>query len=322
MPDTDSLRQQLRMWLNLRESLHKLDFVVADAYDGPHFERQLIHYLGSDGDQIPAYLFLPKRPVHPAAAVVIHHQHNGERHFGKSEPSGLVGNPIQAFGPALASSGLIVIAPDSICFEDRRRNSKGTGQHPDDWLQHYNEMSYRLVRGDTLMRQVLEDGESAVSVLTGLDGVDPSRIGVLGHSYGGNTALFQAALDVRVNYACSSGAACSYADKMRRGTGIEMAEVLPNALARFEIVDLLRLVAPRQLLIASATEDPYSRDAEDLFFDATDGRSSSVLQHFRYEGGHALTAERFDDIVAWMVATSGSLGGSELVQASRSLGGA
>jgi hypothetical protein len=43
-----------------------------------------------------------------------------------------------------------------------------------------------------------------------------------------------------------------------------------------------------------------------MVFDAADAQVPSVLQHFRYEGGHALTAERFDDIAAWMVATSGS----------------
>lgn len=75
------------------------------------------------------------------------------------------------------------------------------------------------------MRKVLEDAEVALSVLTGLDAVDPSRIGVLGHSYGGNTVLFQAALDERVRYARTSGAACSFRTKVREGTGIELAEV-------------------------------------------------------------------------------------------------
>jgi len=34
-------------------------------------------------------------------------------------------------------------------------------------------------------------------------------LSTLGHSYGGNTVLFHAALDVRPGFACASGAACT-----------------------------------------------------------------------------------------------------------------
>src|SRR5262249_5930881 len=102
---------------------------------------------------------------------------------------GVAGVPLRAVGPALAERGIIVLAPDSICFEDRRHQATGTTPHKDDWAQHYNEMAYRLVRGDTLMRKVLEDAEAAVSVLLGLRTVDSTRIGVLRHSSGGNTAM-------------------------------------------------------------------------------------------------------------------------------------
>jgi dienelactone hydrolase len=43
--------------------------------------------------------------------------------------------------------------------------------------------------------------------------VDKSRIGVLGHSYGGNTVLFQAAINEEIKFACSSSAACIYKNK-------------------------------------------------------------------------------------------------------------
>jgi dienelactone hydrolase len=263
-----------------------------------------ITYRSVDGDAIPAFLLLPKQTRKPAAAVVVHHQHNGERHLGKSEVCELAGDPLQAFGPALAERGIIVLAPDSICFEDRRHQVKGTTPHEDDWLQHYNEMAYRLVRGDTLMRKVLEDAEAAVSVLLGYDGVDPSRVGILGHSYGGNTAMFQAALDERVAFACSSGAVCSFRDKMRRRTGIEMAEVLPGIVDRLDVDELLRLAAPRPLLVMSAEDDRYSSDADQMVREAAAAYAavgaSTALEHRRYQGGHAVTRERFDQMIAWL----------------------
>ncbi len=281
---------------------------VIDVDSQSAFERRRVIYEARDGDSIPAFLLVPKGLRKPAPAVLVHHQHNGERHIGKSEVGGLIGDPLQAFGPALAEKGFIVLAPDSICFEDRRTGCTGTDPHPDDWLQHYNEMSYRLLRGDTLMRKVLEDAETAVSLLASFDIIDPSKIGILGHSYGGNTVLFQAALDERVQYACTSGAACSFRNKMRHATGIEMAEVLPGVLDRFDIDDLLKLTAPRPTLIVSASDDQYSRDADEMVRLASpaylDARAPAALQHARYQGGHALTRERFDYILGWLASVA------------------
>jgi dienelactone hydrolase len=308
MNDPTSLRRDLRHWLRLRPSAPGVEVEVVAVDIESSFERKRVTYKVPDGDSIPAFLLVPKGLRKPTPAVLVHHQHNGERHFGKSEVCGLIGDPLQAFGPALAERGLIVLAPDSICFEDRRRGCAGTDPHPDDWQQHYNEMSYRLLRGDTLMRKVLEDAETAVSLLAGLDPVDSSRIGILGHSYGGNTVLFQAALDERVKYACTSGAACSFRNKIQYATGIEMAEVLPGALDRFDVEDLLKLTAPRPMLVVSASNDRYSRDADEMVRLAgsayMDARAPATLQHARYQGGHALTRERFDHIVEWVVSTA------------------
>src|SRR5262249_24902270 len=154
--DAVGRRRELRDWLRLRAPKSAIEFEVMAVHGDASFERLAITYRSLDGDAVPAFLLLPKRMKEPAAAVVVHHQHNGERHLGKSEVCGLAGNPLQAFGPALAERGFIVIAPDSICFEDRRHQATGTTPHEDDFAQHYNEMAYRLVRGDTLMRKVLE----------------------------------------------------------------------------------------------------------------------------------------------------------------------
>lgn len=271
------------------------------------FERRRIVYAAADGDRIPAFLLVPTTGGEPRAALLIHHQHNGERHLGKSEVCGLAGDPLQAFGVALVERGFVVLAPDSICFEDRRAERIGIDPDPSDWQQHYNEMTYRLLRGDTLMRKVLEDGATGISVLIESGLVDPARLGVLGHSYGGNTVLFQTALDERVQFGCSSGAACSYGRKVARRIGIEMAEVLPGVVGRFDINDLLSLTAPRPMLVVSATKDPYSEDAAEMVGLARPAYvaagSATALEHAEYTGDHPVTRERFDRIVEWLSAT-------------------
>jgi dienelactone hydrolase len=294
---TAVVREAIRSFLNLELALEAPDFEVLESGAFGNYTRRLITFVAADGDRIPAYLFRPDGRG-PFPAVLIHHQHHSQRHLGKSEPAGLAGDPRQAFAPALAERGFAALVPDSLCFEDRRRNAAGIDAHEDDDIQHYLEMGERLTLSDTLMRKVLADASSGLALLAGLPEVDKRRIGVLGHSYGGNTTLFQAALDERVSFAAASGALCSYAHKRAKNIPLELALIIPGFAARWDMDDLLDCIAPRELLVVSAVEDVYSQDAERVIERAAD---SAHIKHFRDQGGHALTAERFDLIVDHLV---------------------
>ena len=307
---SDSLRRQISDFLGFRIPESIAPFTTHELVEQPSYRGARISYTGEEGDPIPAFLWLPDR-TGPCAAVLVHHQHNSQRHLGKSEVAGLVGDPLQAFGPALARRGIAVLAPDSICFEDRRRNRSGA--EPDgvaDVDQHYNEMCYRLVRGDTLMRKVLDDSARGISLLCEHPLIDSERIGIMGHSYGGNTVLFHAALDERIRFACSSGAACTYRHKLAHQYGIEMAEVIPGFAARFDIQDLVMCMAPKRVLVVSASDDAASEDADVIVSAARPAwaalGAAERLEHTRYQGTHAITQERFDAIVDWLAACAGS----------------
>ena len=264
--------------------------------DDDGFTRERIEYRGLEGDVIPAFLFLPKgRAV--LGGVVVFHQHNGEFHFGKSEVAGDVGSPFQAFGPALARRGVAVLAPDALTFEDRRAAVRGVAPDHYDWLQHYSAMSYRLLDGDTLMRKGLDDAQRAVSVLLQATGLDEARVGVAGHSYGGYTALYHAAVDVRCRFACISGAVCSFETRRRESTGITLFEAVPGLARDLDTHDLLAAIAPRPTLVVSGTQDKYSRDADEVVARVPRG----FVTELRMDRGHALEQERFDAIVAWIV---------------------
>jgi len=296
---------EIKNFLKLDICREPVEYKVRETLPFKGYSRELIEYRGREDDSITAFLFVPTS-AGPHPAVLAHHQHNGERHLGKSEIAGIKGSPLQAFGPELAKRGFVVLAPDSICFEDRRKNKQGTEADVDerDWIQHFNEMTYRLVLGDTLMRKVLDDASIGLSLLFHSSLVDKKRLGVFGHSYGGNTALFQAALDARVAFTCSSGAACTFKNKMQSDTSFEFALAIPGFHAHFDFDDLVKSIAPREILLVSATEDKYSKDADVIFesakpmFEAL--QASEKIQQKRYDGGHALTEERFQDIVEWI----------------------
>jgi hypothetical protein len=94
---------RLRQSLGLAQPI-AVDVQRAKPLDFDGYTRERIEYRGLEDDVIPAFLFLPKQGK-PMGGVVVFHQHNGEFHFGKSEVAGEVGDPFQAFGPALARRG-------------------------------------------------------------------------------------------------------------------------------------------------------------------------------------------------------------------------
>jgi dienelactone hydrolase len=298
------LRDELREFLGF-EAAPPPAFETVAVEQEHGYDRRLIRYRSPEGDTIPAQLLVPSRGDGPFPGVVVHHQHNSEHWLGKSEPAGLAGDRLQAFGPALAGQGIVVLAPDSIGFEDRRVHAQGVEPHPEDGPRHHTQLTYRLLAGDTLMRKVLVDSALALSLLRELPRVDPERIGMLGHSYGGNTVLFHAPLDGRVRFACASGAAASYRARMAAGTGIELAQVIPGFLERFEIHDLVSCMAPRPLLLLSATGDSYSVDADEVVGAARpayEGLGAGArLEHARFDGGHPLTRERVELITNWIL---------------------
>lgn len=297
-----SLRNEIAelIGLSLPWNVSEVAYEVLDSVQEEGYTRQLISYV-SDGGKVSAFLLLPDK-LENNPAILINHQHNREHHLGKSEVCGLAGNPLQAFGPELARNGFVVLAPDSICFEERRPDLSVEGF---DFWQHFHEMTYRIITGEFLMKKVLTDAMNGISLLTGLPYVDSSRIGTLGHSYGGNTVLFLSALDERISFACASGSACTFEYRMKHGTGIEMASIIPKFHGKYDIDDLVALTAPRKLLLVSSDEDKYSMDAPEIAEKAgknyAELGAAQKLEHKRYAGGHALTEERFRDIISWIV---------------------
>jgi dienelactone hydrolase len=282
-----------------------VEVVERGARDGYVEER--IVFAGAEGE-VPAYRLVPDA-AGAFPGVVAFHQHNSEWHLGKSEVAGRAGNPLQAFGPALARRGVAVLAPDAVGFEDRRASGPGVEPRDRDGPQHHNEMAYRLVAGGLLGTTVLRDAAAALSVLRADPRVIGRAVGALGHSYGGNTTLFHAALDERVAFACASGAACTYRRRMADRTQIELASIVPGILEVSDLDDVAGLIAPRPLLLVSAPDDPYSADADAIAAKIAPRFPAGALRHARFDGGHALTRERFELIVDWVVERAAAAAG-------------
>ena len=301
----DGLRARLAELVRFAVPAGAPELRLVDERSRDGYDERLVTFTSPAGGDVPALLLWPHRDG-PLGGVVAYHQHNSEWHLGKSEVAGLAGEAAQALGPVLARRGVAVLAPDQIGFEDRRATGPGAEVRHDDWLQYYNAMGYRLLDGELLVTTVLADAAHAVSVLGAVDGVDASRVGVAGHSMGGNTALLHAALDERVAFACSSGAAATFRAKEAAGTGLEMAQVVPGLRRLTDVDDIAALIAPRPLLLVSATEDEFSVDADVVAEHAARAYAAlgapDALRQVRFEGGHALTPDRLELIADWLAA--------------------
>lgn len=290
-PTSLALRKRLGLADPVAVEFQRSDVRVADG-----FRLERLDYRGLEGDEIPAFLFTP-RDRETLGAVVVYHQHNGQFHFGKSEVAGEVGDPYQAFGPALARRGIAVLAPDAVSFEDRRGAVRGVEPDHYDWLRHYNTLCYRLLDGDSLMRKCLDDAQRALSVLLAATGIDDDLVGIAGHSYGGTTSLYHAAVDPRCRFAAISGAVCSFATRRREGTGILLFETVPGLARDLDLHEVLAAIGPRPTLVVSGTQDKYSRDADQVVARV----GGNFITELRVDRGHALEQERFAAIVDWIV---------------------
>lgn len=295
-----NLREDITRFIKIKIYEDKRTYKVQNVIEYEDYIEKYILYEGTEGDWITAFLLEPKGTKN-GKGLLIHHQHNGEWHYGKSEVVGKVGDTNQHLGVKFVKRGYTILAPDAICFEDRRHHLTGVLKDKNDFIQHYTEMNKRILLGESLMKKVVEESSISLSILL-QQNVEPEKVGIIGHSYGGTTALFHGALDERIRYICTSGAVASYKRRIQECTGIEMASIIPGFIEKYEIVHVLKAALPREILIMSASQDKYSIDA-DLIYNQLmaegDVKECQRIEHYRVEGHHPLTEERVAKMVEW-----------------------
>jgi len=213
------------------------------------FTREKVSYQVEPGQRVSAFLFLPQGEGQRPAVLCIH-QHNREFHLGKSEPSGLSGNPEQYYALELAKRGYVTLAPDAVCFEER--------QHPGLRGADYErfEATRRVTEGSCLQAKMLWDLQRALDFLGMRREVDRRRLGCLGHSLGGQEALFLSAVDRRIAVGASSCGFSSYRAIFAGAILHNFAAYVPGLLRYGDLDRVLGLVAPRPFLVLAGAEDP------------------------------------------------------------------
>jgi len=208
----DGFRRTLTRLLGRTPARAPLRAKLLERVRLPGIVREKVSYAVEPGERVSAYLFLPEGKGRRPAVLCIH-QHHREFHLGKSEPAGLAGSSEQAYALELAGRGYVTLAPDLICFEERRHQKLSGVDY-----ERFEAMR-RLAGGSCLQAKMLWDLGRAVDYLIGRREVDGRRIGCLGHSLGGQETLFLSALDRRIAVGCrAAGSAATGRSSAQRST--------------------------------------------------------------------------------------------------------
>ncbi len=225
-----------------------LDIRVVATRREPGFIREKITFAAEPGDRVPAWLSIPDAagPVGAVGrrpAVLCLHQTVA---IGKDEPTGLGGNPDLHYAAELARRGYVAIVPDY----------PGFGEYKVD--------AYKLGYASATMKAIWNN-QRAVNVLVERDDVDADRIGVIGHSLGGHTAIFTALFEPRLRAVVSS---CGFnafphyfegniAGWSHRGYMPRLRDRYALELARvpFDFTELIGALAPRPFFTNSPLHD-------------------------------------------------------------------
>ncbi|HEU5098819.1 MAG TPA: prolyl oligopeptidase family serine peptidase [Roseiflexaceae bacterium] len=229
------------------------------ARDMGDHTRALVSYDVEAGERIDAWLLCPRGQA-PAAgwpAILALHQHGGEFYLGKSQPAGLSADNGYHYGLELCRRGYVVLCPDHLCFEDRRPPEYvrvENGYLKDQGYERF-EFKRRLLEGSCLQTKYLHDMVCGLDLLAELPAVDAARLGAIGHSLGGQEALWLAWYDERVRAAVSSCGFGLIRTIIRDGITHNYAMYVPGLLEIGDTDALLAEIAPRAFLLTAGEQD-------------------------------------------------------------------
>jgi dienelactone hydrolase len=242
-------------------------------------------------DVEPFYLLIPDKPrVNPCPVVIVFHQHNGRYQYGKDEPAGIAGDPRLAIGVDLVQRGYIVACPDALLFGDRQvpQGEKYTGM-----------LMFMLNR--TLNFKYIWDISRLIDYLVTRSDINASRIGIIGHSLGGQMAIWCAVYDSRIKVVlsnCGIGKISGNNSVLGSGYFQNFAYYLPGILKlNITAQEIVGLIGNRSLFLSAGTEDaglPINGVAEIQNWleekYAYYGYSENIVT-LRFVGGHMLPSD-------------------------------
>jgi dienelactone hydrolase len=268
---------------------------VIDETDCGDYIRRRVEYLSEPEEKIPAYVLIPKNLKEKAPAVLCIHPTTP---LGKEQAIGSEDTPKgqdRAYALHLVRRGYITLAYDLLSAGERCYE----GRQAFDTAPFYEKHPEWSVRGKDLW-----DVRRSIDFLEGMDQVDATRIGCIGHSQGGGITIHAMAMDPRIKAGVSScGTWPARLSKnpfnhARTGWWVGRPFLRPYCYAGqpfpIDMHECLALAAPRAIMNISALNDWQSTLEEaPLARAAFDNLAENVSQVFALFG----TQDRFRNVL-------------------------
>ncbi|AEF83123.1 dienelactone hydrolase family protein [Leadbettera azotonutricia] len=259
-----------------------------------------VSYQVEKDERVAAYLLYPenfRQGKNPG--IVASHQHAGEYYVGKSEPAGLSSNTMYHYGKDLCKRGYVVICPDHLCFEDRRPPEYRRMENKVLDGENYERFMFckLILEGSTLQAKYLHDLVCAVGILSGMEEVDPGRIGAIGHSLGGQETAWLAFYDSRIKAAVCSCGISRLSAILRDRINHNFAMFTPGMLEAGDLPALVSEICPRRFMMTNGANDAiFPRDGTEAIASAAKEsyEKAGYGENFKaqlFEGGHSFPDE-------------------------------
>ncbi len=291
-----------------------LDPQTVGEEDCGDYVRRKVSLQVQPGDGMPAYLLIPKTVLEANAArvpaVICFYGTTGGA--GKLTTAGLSGrrpgdpsHPNLSFALDMVRAGFIACAPDYLRDGERIH----PGDAPYDTTRFYEQFPDWSIHGKDVW-----DTMRAVDYLQTLGFVDADRIGMVGHSYGGHSTIFAAALEPRIRAAVANGPVSAFREHGMHWAvpkGARSSQSLP-ALRKYILdpdldlpvtfAEFTALIAPRPLLVGQAVGERRPLEEQNAAEVAQVYRSLGAGENVRYvwyAGDHDFPPELRAAAVEW-----------------------
>jgi dienelactone hydrolase len=311
------LRGRLRDLLGLDRMLRSdLNPRLTETVACEGYTRERVEIDVEPGVSMPLYVLVPLGLKGTAPPVIAPHGHiSGGKYAvaGRRELSSELGATIDQhnydYGVQAVRKGYVVFCPDARGFGERRERFAAA---PDQLLENSCHVlaHMALPLGLTVAGMWTWDLMALVGYALTRPETAGEKLGCIGLSGGGLQTMYLAALDERVSCAVVSGYFYGVADSLLHMADNCDCNYVPHLWETADMGDVAALIAPRPLLIETATEDPLNgpRGMANVLeqYEITDRTyrllgASDRLRHDTFPGGHHWNgAAAFDWLDQWL----------------------
>jgi dienelactone hydrolase len=272
------------------------------------YTRRKISIRVQENDRMPAWLLVPKNLKGRVPAIICFYGTTSGA--GKDTTVGLSGrapgsppHPNLSFAIDMVQAGFVAFAPDYLRDGERIK----PGRRPYDTTDFYEEYPDWSIHGKDIW-----DTSRAIDYLETLELVDSQRIGMVGHSYGGHSTIFAAAMEPRVKVAVANGPVSDFlhhglhwAVPKGGGNSQSMPALRPYVLDHtlplpVTFAEFTSLIAPRPLLVGQAAGERRPMEEEN-YAHVRQAYGSNVerVRYHWYAGDHDFPPEARAAAVEW-----------------------